>query len=156
VHLVHLVHLVLLAANSSSAANSEESVRHFRLIEAIRSADFNALNTILQQVNPEQSTFGTPLHLAASFAPKAVVEYLMKAPFRFNVNAQDLRGNTALHLASKAGRAEIVDMIMKAPQVDCSKQNEDGKDCRSVAKSKDVLAIIDRRFHHADIQKRRA
>lgn len=124
----------------------EETLADFKWIEAIRTADMNALSALVKkyQINPTHvSAYGTPLHLACSFASKSVVEYLLKVTPHFPINAQDSQGNTCLHLACKAGRRQIVDLLLKQPDIDDSVLNKDEKDCKDLCKTEGLIHIID-------------
>ena len=129
------------------------------MLEAIRSGDTAAIALVLQGSrtavtppgtgSPPSPTFtsslqpnGTPLHLAAAFAPKNVLEFLLKPPYKFNVDAIDMLGNTALHLAARAGRCSIVHLLL-AHGADDSICNNDGKDARDITMSAEIRAAID-------------
>ncbi len=125
----------------------EDTLRNYRLLEAMRAGDTNALALALQSTTQQQSqqqpaatqslaaiglpmsgsggnlpsaqsqlkayntnnvsspvasnsttsinpNSPTPLHLAAAFASLQVLQFLLKPPYKFNINGADTHGNT--------------------------------------------------------------
>lgn len=54
-------------------------------------------------------------------------------------------GTTALHLAASLGRADIVNLFLETKGVDDTLRDKTGRNCRDVAKGKEVLRAIDGR-----------
>ncbi|RUS23747.1 ankyrin repeat-containing domain protein [Jimgerdemannia flammicorona] len=130
---------------SSSAV--EESLRTFKLLEALRAGDHAALTTIVHTSysahqgshptipvapsspasmdgSPRQSS--TPLHLAVQCASTGTVEFLLSLA-TLDVNARDASGNTALHLAAKSNRADVVRILLEEKDVNDVMVNNEGK-----------------------------
>lgn len=92
-------------------------------------------------------SYGTPVHLAAAFGPKNVVQYLLNLHNpQWSVNVRDQHGNTALHLAARAGRAAVMEMLLKEEDIDCTLKNNDNKDVKEIA-ADSVKMLIERAFY---------
>lgn len=52
-------------------------------------------------------------------------------------------GTTALHLAASLGRADIVNLFLETKGIDDTLRDKSGRNCRDVAKGKDVVRAID-------------
>ena len=116
-------------------------MKTFQWIEAIRSSDFTALETLLKSYDGSHLPFGTPVHLASAFASMAVFEYILSnviAINGYNINMQDSKGNTPLHLASKSGRVTVCELLFKH-NADCTVVNKDGQDCSEIARTQAVI-----------------
>ncbi|WP_353284266.1 ankyrin repeat domain-containing protein [Wolbachia endosymbiont (group A) of Lasioglossum fulvicorne] len=94
---------------------------------AARLGKLEAVEGLLEKkanVNAQNDTGKTPLHVAAEHDHKEVVEALLKVE-GINVNAQDGYGSTPLHLAAKMGHTEIVkDLLDKGANVNA--EDEEG------------------------------
>jgi ankyrin repeat protein len=152
-------------AASSKADKSptvEQSVRIFRLFEALRSGDTVAISkAIRDSVGGESDTRksissvtsvregplaleGTSLlHLAVQCAEQPVIEYILSSAESsdgvIDVNGRDRDGNTPLHLAASLGRSQIVRLLLRQPAVNDSIINNQGRTPLDVARTPEIF-----------------
>ncbi|XP_029953506.1 poly [ADP-ribose] polymerase tankyrase-2-like [Salarias fasciatus] len=88
---------------------------HRELFEACRSGDLERVRKLVTAENVNsRDTAGrksTPLHFAAGFGRKDVVDFLLQSGA--NVHAQDDGGLVALHNACSFGHAEVVSLLLR-------------------------------------------
>ncbi|KAI9701035.1 MAG: hypothetical protein M1836_001704 [Candelina mexicana] len=145
----------------------EQSVRTFRLFEALRSGDTAAISKAVRETSglsavaeePREedtslvrspiSTSGsldgtTILHLAIQCAEDTVIEYIMSIAattpgVSMDFNARDRDGNTPLHLAAMLGRASTVRLLLGQADVNDSLANYQGRLPLDLAKTPDIF-----------------
>ena len=103
----------------------DENLKHFQLLEALRSNNMNSIIDILNTIskNPTQKlpTYGSPLHLAVSISSKPIIEKIVESFCRSEdsigyswINERNTpNGETPLIIASKLGRGDIIDYLFK-------------------------------------------
>lgn len=129
----------------------EQSVKKFRIYEALRSGDTSAIDKALQEI-PQSNKGGSAvlvngglegtsmLHLAVQCADVPTVEYVLThAGSAINVNAQDKEGNTPLHVASQLGRGPVVQMLLQQRGINDTMINYQGRSPLDLAKNPDVF-----------------
>lgn len=132
-------------------ASVEQSVKKFRIYEALRSGDTSAIDKALQEI-PQSNKGGSAvlvngglegtsmLHLAVQCADVPTVEYVLThAGSAINVNAQDKEGNTPLHVASQLGRGPVVQMLLQQRGINDTMINYQGRSPLDLAKNPDVF-----------------
>lgn len=150
----------------SKTMSIEQSVRIFRLFEALRAGD---TVTILKaigdpstgNVTREESVEGatsiashpsgssqlegtTVLHLAVQCAEPRIVEYVISHAVTspgaiVDLNARDRDGNTPLHLAAMLGRTEIVQLLLEQDDINEYLTNYQGRTPLDLARSPDIF-----------------
>ncbi|TKY86449.1 hypothetical protein EX895_004598 [Sporisorium graminicola] len=123
-----------------------EAVYSFKLLEALRKGDQQALIPLLKPTTAKtdspakEST--SPLHLAVRCADFNIIAFLLNYK-HVDLNAVDAQhGNTPLHIASASGRDDVVQLLLEQPDIDDSKLNKDGKDALAVARSPEIAQQI--------------
>ena len=140
------------APTGLSGMSIDQSVRIFRLFEALRSGDINTISRAIRESSSRTSIDGseraaggglegtTVLHLAVQCAEPQVVEYVLSAGVPdFDVNARDRDGNTALHLAARLGRAQIVRQLLDQQGINDSLANYQGQTPLDVARTPEIF-----------------
>ncbi|KAI9814244.1 MAG: hypothetical protein M1827_003410 [Pycnora praestabilis] len=143
----------------------EQSVRTFRLFEALRSGDTAAISRAVKETSTTGSTEeeagksatsltsaatsgnleGTSiLHLAVQCAEQPVIEYVLSIATRnpsvaIDINARDREGNTPLHLASQLGRAPIVRLLLDHSEINDSVTNYQGRTPLDLARNPEIF-----------------
>ncbi len=139
----------------------EQSVRMFRLYEALRSGDTAAISKAIKETTPTNadgisrpSTTSiayssnapgaldgtTILHLAVQCAELPVVEFVITSAVpRMNVNGRDKDGNTPLHIASMLNRASVVKLFLDQKDINDSITNYQGRTPLDLAMNPDVF-----------------
>ncbi|KAI0400922.1 oxysterol-binding protein [Xylaria palmicola] len=143
----------MLADKSTSL---EQSVRKFRIVEALRSGNTAAISKAIRETSengPRASTSSlsaatapapledtTVLHLAIQCAEYDVVEYVLSNGAGYiDVNARDKEGNTPLHLAAAQGRGPIVRLLLEQKDINDAISNNQGKLPLDVARNPDIF-----------------
>jgi ankyrin repeat protein len=137
------------------AASLEQSVKMFRIFEALRSGDTTAISkaikeqndaSALSSSNPSSSRLEgtTILHLAIQCAETSVIEFVLSnigpiGSSSTGINAQDKEGNTPLHLAARTGRAPVVQMLLDQDGVNDSLSNFHGQTALDLAYSPEIF-----------------
>ncbi|GAA5851448.1 hypothetical protein JCM8547_001098 [Rhodosporidiobolus lusitaniae] len=133
----------------------EESLRAFKLLEALRNGDQEQIIGYLNESQPSlKQTVGetgilsdspqgtsTPLHLAVRCAKFPTVELIYKHQPR-SLTAQDARGQTPVHLAAALDRRDVLQLLLSKDEVDDMIRDASGKTCLEVAASAEAAAII--------------
>ncbi|XXH02284.1 hypothetical protein Hte_008654 [Hypoxylon texense] len=133
----------------------EQSVRKFRIVEALRSGNTAAISKAIRETSedgPRASTSSlngshpapledtTVLHLAIQCAEYDVVEYVLSDGAGYiDVNARDKDGNVPLHVAASQGRAPIVRLLLEQKDINDAVANNQGKLPLDVARSPDIF-----------------
>ncbi|KAJ1020696.1 hypothetical protein NDA16_004088 [Ustilago loliicola] len=123
-----------------------EAVYSFKLLEALRKGDQQALIPLLQQTHKNENHFAkestSALHLAVRCADFNIISFLLNYK-TIDLNAVEAQhGNTALHIASISDRDDVVQLLLEQQDIDDSKRNLDGKDALEVAKSPEIAQHI--------------
>jgi oxysterol-binding protein 1 len=149
------------ASRSGTAATAqdkgvsiEQSVRKFRIFEALRNGDTASISKAIREsdghrmstssatgstvaVNLEDSSI---LHLAVQCAEIPVVEYVLSdGAGTIDINARDKDGNTALHLAAQQGRGQIVRLLLGQPDINDALPNFHGRLPLDLARTPDIF-----------------
>jgi hypothetical protein len=130
----------------------EQSVRKFRIFEALRSGDTASISKAIREsdgtrVSTSSLTGGSAgledtsiLHLAIQCAELPVVEYVLSdGSGTIDVNARDKDGNTALHLAAVQGRGQVVRLLLEQPGINDSMANYQGRLPLDLARTPDIF-----------------
>jgi hypothetical protein len=132
----------------------EQSVRKFRIFEALRSGDTASISkaireTDLTRVSTSSSTGAgstggledtSILHLAIQCAEQPVVEYVLSdGAGTIDINARDKDGNTALHIAAQQGRGHVVKLLLEQPGINDSIPNYQGRLPLDLARTPDIF-----------------
>ncbi|BGP48947.1 hypothetical protein JCM10450v2_004826 [Rhodotorula kratochvilovae] len=145
----------------STAAGSEESLKAYRLLEALRKGDEAQILPLLDQSAAAETAAGrgaavsetgvlrdyaqagiaTPLHLAVRVAKYPTVELVLKRQ-PSTLNAQDARGQTPLHLAAALDRRDVLSLLLNQDEADDTIRDQSGKSCLEVAATAEAAGII--------------
>lgn len=132
----------------------EQSVRKFRIFEALRSGDTASISKAIREAHTgrlsssSEAGSGTPgilddtsiLHLAIQCAEQPVVEYVLSDGLgTIDINARDKEGNTALHIAAQQGRGSIVHLLLEQPGINDSIPNFQGRLPLDLARTPDIF-----------------
>ena len=123
-------------------ASLEQSVRKFRIVEALRSGDTASISRAIRdsaEGGPRASTSTlsggnatlqdtTILHLAVQCAEYPVVEYILSNfAGMIDINARDKDGNTPLHIAAGQGRTAVVRLLLEQEPINDAIANHQGR-----------------------------
>ncbi|KAG5513323.1 hypothetical protein PMAC_001386 [Pneumocystis sp. 'macacae'] len=117
--------MLINALDLSRKAGTEESLKTFRLLEAFRLGDTQAVDKCFSTYEKDLTEDCTrtpsssvkafdlfsPLILAVQCASISIVEHILSKSI-VDVNYKDDYGNTALHLAAHMGRFDVVKMLL--------------------------------------------
>ncbi|KAH8165019.1 hypothetical protein CIB48_g3233 [Xylaria polymorpha] len=134
----------------------EQSVRKFRIVEALRSGNTAAILKAIRETSengPRASTSSfsaaagptpledtTVLHLAIQCAEYDVVEYVLSNGASYiDVNARDKDGNTPIHVAAAQGRGPIVRLLLEQKDINDAISNNQGKLPLDVARNPEIF-----------------
>jgi hypothetical protein len=124
----------------------EQSVKTFRIFEALRSGDTSAISKAIKDSGTEggglQGT--TVLHLAIQCADPPVVDYVLSSANdaqgnKLDINARDREGNTPIHLAAQLGRAPIVQQLLEQDGINDSVANYHGRTPLDLARTPEIF-----------------
>lgn len=122
-------------------ATLEQSVRLFKVFEALRSGDTSAISKATR-ADPETKLQGTTiLHLAIQCADVPVIEYVLSQNDT-DVNARDREGNTPLAVAASLGRLPVVKLLLEQKDINDSIPNYQGKTALDLARSPDIFQLL--------------
>ncbi|KAK5636218.1 hypothetical protein RRF57_011930 [Xylaria bambusicola] len=144
------------AMSPDKGTSLEQSVRKFRIVEALRSGNTAAISKAIRETSengPRASTSSfstaagptpledtTVLHLAIQCAEYDVVEYVLSNGAGYiDVNARDKDGNTPLHVASAQGRSPIVRLLLEQKDINDAIANNAGKLALDVARNPEIF-----------------
>ena len=145
--------------NEHDTNSIEQSVRLFRLYEALRSGDTKVVANAIKEscgegsrtsadgsAGPSTTVTAPPLegtsilHLAIQCADLAVIEYILRHAVEVvDINGKDKEGNTPLHLASNLGRAPVVKLLLDQKDINDTLTNYQGRKALDLAKSPEVF-----------------
>ena len=131
----------------------EQSVRKFRIFEALRNGDTASISKAIREVHGGRMSTSSEagsgivglddtsiLHLAIQCAEQPVVEYVLSdGSGTIDVNVRDKEGNTALHIAAQQGRGPIVKLLLEQPGINDSIPNFQGKLPLDLARTPDIF-----------------
>lgn len=131
----------------------EQSVRKFRIFEALRNGDTASISKAIRESDgtrksTSSASGGSPvpledttiLHLAIQCAENQVVEYVLSdGAGSIDVNARDKDGNTALHVAASQGRGHAVALLLDQPEINDSIVNFQGRLPLDLARTPDIF-----------------
>ncbi|KAF4509908.1 hypothetical protein G6O67_001843 [Ophiocordyceps sinensis] len=139
-------------------ASLEQSVRKFRVVEALRSGDTASIFKAIRDTaegGPRPSTSSvstlgpgplddtTILHLAIQCAEFPVVEYVLSAsPDSVDINARDNHGNTPLHVAATHGRTPVVKLLLEQRDINDAVANQQGKLPIDLARNPEIFQLL--------------
>lgn len=142
----------------SQGASLEQSVRKFRVVEALRSGDTASISKAIRETAdyaPRPSTSSaatvstgplddtTVLHLAIQCAEFPVIEYVLSdSAGNVDVNARDKEGNTPLHIAAIQGRTPVVKLLLDQKDINDAVVNLQGKLPLDLARNPDIFQIL--------------
>ena len=147
-------------SQTSAPPSIEQSVKLFRVYEALRKGDTAAILKTIKDgsgagADPERrgsatsidgttssaSLEGTTLlHLAVQCADVPVIDYILaNASGVLDVNARDKDGNTPLHIASTLTRAPVVRLLLDRKDINDSITNYQGMTALDLAKNPEVF-----------------
>ncbi|KOS21010.1 Oxysterol-binding protein -like protein 1 [Escovopsis weberi] len=136
----------------------EQSVRKFRVVEALRSGDTATISKAIREsadhvgsrmsVSSVATLAGglddtTILHLAMQCAEFAVLEYVLSDGLgSLDVNARDKDGNTPLHIAAIHGRTHAVKLLLEQKDINDAIANNHGKLPIDLARNPEIFQLL--------------
>ncbi|CAK7229670.1 hypothetical protein SCUCBS95973_007301 [Sporothrix curviconia] len=147
-------------STTSPSSTLEQSVRKFRIVEALRSGDTAYITKAIRETadgaaRPSISSTATAatavitledttvLHLAIQCAEFPVVEYVLSdGAGVLDVNARDKDGNTALHLAAAQGRTQVVRLLLEQKDINDALPNAQGRLPLDVARNPEIFQLL--------------
>jgi len=131
----------------SSTPSIQDSVRTFKLFEALRSKDQAAMSKAIQEAqptatNPQPIPGTTVLHLAIQCAEPQIVDKVIEEGKDLDLNALDRDGNTALHLAAQLGRASVVNKLLDQQGINDAVSNRAGKSPIDLARTPEIFGQL--------------
>jgi len=131
----------------STTPSIQDSVRTFKIFEALRSKDGAAISKAIQDseptaTSPQPIPGTTILHLAIQCAEPQVVDKVIDEGKGLDLNAQDRDGNTALHLAAQLGRASVVNRLLEQPGINDAISNRAGKTPIDLARTPEIFGQL--------------
>lgn len=120
----------------------EQSVRLFKVFEALRNGDTSAISKATRADAEEAKLEGTTiLHLAIQCAEVAVIEYVL-SQHSADINAKDRDGNTPLAVAASLGRLPVVKLLLEQKGINDSIANYQGKTPLDLARNPDIFQLL--------------
>ncbi|KAI7642660.1 hypothetical protein KC319_g12950, partial [Hortaea werneckii] len=139
----------------TQGASIEQSVRLFKVFEALRSGDTAAIVKACKGEGDSKLEGTTVLHLAIQCAEHPVIEYVLSQQAQ-DVNARDREGNTPLHVAAMLGRAPVVKLLLDQKDISDAVVNYSGKTPLDLARTPDIfqqLQLARSMFIDANVRK---
>jgi hypothetical protein len=144
---------IAVANMADKTVSIEQSVRKFRIFEALRNGDTASISKAIRESDGSRTSsssaagpaFGqleetSILHLAVQCAEQPVVEYVLSdGAGSIDINARDKEGNTALHVAAQQGREPIVRLLLQQSGINDSIPNYQGKTPLDLARTPDIF-----------------
>ncbi|GIZ37172.1 hypothetical protein CKM354_000063000 [Cercospora kikuchii] len=128
-------------STATQGASIEQSVRLFKVFEALRSGDTAAIAKATRASGEAKLEGTTILHLAIQCAEMAVIEYVL-SQHDADINARDRDGNTPLHVAANLGRVPVVKLLLEQKEINDSIANHQGKTPLDVARNPDIFQLL--------------
>ncbi|KAL7800004.1 Oxysterol-binding domain-containing protein [Trichoderma ceciliae] len=148
----------LSPVHDAKAGSLEQSVRKFRVVEALRSGDTASISKAIRETAdgvPRASTSSlsgpstgaledtTILHLAMQCAEFPVIEYVLSDGLgSLDVNARDKDGNTPLHVAAMHGRTQAVKLLLEQQDINDAIANSQGKLPIDLARTPEIFQLL--------------
>ncbi|PPR03697.1 hypothetical protein CVT24_007418 [Panaeolus cyanescens] len=139
-------------SGDSLQGSTNEPLYQVKLLSALRSGDPAQIHPFLAEINKDKrksidgdvDTGAAALHLAVRCGSAATVQLLLshRAISPNGVHPPG-SGTTPLHLAASLGRIDIVNLLLEQENIDDSLRDQNGKTCKDVARSKEVIRAID-------------
>lgn len=137
-------------------ATLEQSVKKFRVVEALRSGDTASISRSIRETaegGPRTSISSlsggaglddtTILHLAIQCAEFPVVEYVLSdGQGTLDLNARDKDGNTPLHIAAVQGRTPVVKLLLDQKDINDAATNGQGKMPIDLARNPEIFQLL--------------
>ncbi|KAJ8456543.1 hypothetical protein ONZ45_g18680 [Pleurotus djamor] len=130
-----------------------EPLEQVKLLTALRSGDPALIHPFLSEIsrdskeshtNADLNAGAAALHLAIRCAsPDTIALLLAHRAIDPNGIHPPGSGTTPLHLAASLGRGDVVRLLLDQGDVDDTRLDAYGRNCRDLAKGKDVAKIID-------------
>ncbi|KAG5942152.1 hypothetical protein E4U59_001313 [Claviceps monticola] len=143
---------------TSQGISLEQSVRKFRVVEALRSGDTASISKAVRDTAenaPRPSTSSvatlgtgpledtTVLHLAIQCAEFPVVEYVMSdSGHGVDINARDKDGNSPLHIAAIQGRTPVVKLLLDQADINDAVVNHQGQLPLDLARNPEIFQLL--------------
>jgi hypothetical protein len=124
-------------SSATQGASIEQSVRLFKVFEALRNGDTAAISRAAKGDDNMKLEGTSILHLAIQCAELPVIEYVLSQQAA-DVNARDRDGNTPLHVAAQLGRVPVVKLLLDQKDVNDAATNYQGKSPLELARSPDI------------------
>ncbi|PFH47691.1 hypothetical protein AMATHDRAFT_67134 [Amanita thiersii Skay4041] len=136
-----------------SSTNATEQIYQVKLLQALRSGDPALIHPFLAEIGKDRrssaegdvlDTSAAALHLAIRCgSPNTVSLFLSHRAISPNGVHPLGSGTTPLHLAASLGRVEIVTLLLEQESIDDTLRDGQGRTCKDVAKTKEVIRAID-------------
>lgn len=136
----------------------EQSVRKFRIVEALRSGDTASISRAIRETSeggprPSISSISTlsggpledttVLHLAIQCAEFPVVEYVISDGAGYvDINARDKDGNVPLHVAATQGRTQVVKLLLEQMDINDAIANNQGRLPLDLARNAEIFQLL--------------
>ncbi|KAH8153405.1 uncharacterized protein LAJ45_02217 [Morchella importuna] len=136
-----------------NAKSVEDTVRTFRLYEALRNGDTMAISKTIREGSVDDAIRSSILQLAVQCAEVEVIEYILSTtttdaatpsglPY-LDINHRDpTTGNTPLHTAAKLGRAEVVSLLLKQAEINDSIHNYNNRTPLEISRTPAVFQML--------------
>ena len=128
-------------SSATQGASIEQSVRLFKVFEALRNGDTAAIAKATRADGDAKLEGTTILHLAIQCAEMPVIEYVL-SQHDADINARDRDGNTPLHIAASLGRVPVVKLLLEQKDINDSSANHQGKTALDVARNPDIFQML--------------
>jgi hypothetical protein len=142
-------------SSATQGASIEQSVRLFKVFEALRNGDTAAISRAAKGDDNMRLEGTSILHLAIQCAELAVIEFVLSQQAA-DVNARDKEGNTPLHVAAQLGRVPVVKLLLDQKDINDAATNYQGKSPLELARSPEIyqqLQLARSMFIDANVQK---
>jgi hypothetical protein len=124
-------------SSATQGASIEQSVRLFKVFEALRNGDTAAISRAAKGDDNMKLEGTSILHLAIQCAELPVIEFVLSQQAA-DVNARDRDGNTPLHVAAQLGRVPVVKLLLDQKDVNDAVTNYQGKSPLELARSPEI------------------
>ncbi|SMQ48255.1 unnamed protein product [Zymoseptoria tritici ST99CH_3D7] len=131
----------LATSSTTQGATLEQSVRLFKVFEALRSGDTSAIAKATRSDGEAKLEGTTILHLAIQCAETSVIEYVLSQQDT-DINAKDKDGNTPLAVAASLGRLAVVKILLEQNEINDSIANYQGKTALDLARNPEIFQLL--------------